>query len=284
MKITVRTIVIVSLVCSAIPTLAQAKEPTGDFAVFSQCPRFTAGVELCLDAHITSGQVQIGSTTVPINKAITLQGGIIEAYSTETFVGALDGETLTRTPLTVPGGLSGIVPARSLPTSLQRIFAQTIASGDTSVTATTELVGPPILDLNDLENREGVGLLLPARVKLTNQFLGNECYIGSNASPLTLSMTTGTTTPPAPNRPISGRSGAITAKDEFNFIQINRDTLVDNSFSVPRANGCGGSLSYLLDPLIDTKIGLPSPAGTSTAIMNDTILEATSLGVIESEK
>jgi len=43
---------------------------------------------------------------VPITNTFTLQGGAIENEETgaEAFVGALNGETLSKTPQNVPGG------------------------------------------------------------------------------------------------------------------------------------------------------------------------------------
>jgi len=43
-------------------------------------------------------------------------------------------------------------------------------------------------------------------VRLENPFLGNSCYIGSNAHPVVIEFTSGTTSPPAPNKPINGKS------------------------------------------------------------------------------
>jgi hypothetical protein len=37
--------------------------------------------------------------------------------------------------------------------------------------------------------------------------LGSSCYVGSSARPLQLNLTAGATSPPAPNKPISGKRG-----------------------------------------------------------------------------
>ena len=60
----------------------------------------------CLVATTTSGEFKLGNKTVPINKPIVMQGGIIEG--SHVLVPAADGNTLSHTPLTVPGGLTGI--------------------------------------------------------------------------------------------------------------------------------------------------------------------------------
>jgi hypothetical protein len=52
----------------ALAAPAMAMEPTGDFAIFKQCPRFAAGVELCLYTETLSGEVTLNTQTVPINE------------------------------------------------------------------------------------------------------------------------------------------------------------------------------------------------------------------------
>jgi hypothetical protein len=59
--------------------------------------------------------------------------------------------------------------------------------------------------------------------------------------------------------------------------------LVDNAFSAPEVTGCGGLFAFVLDPLINAKLSLPSEAGHNTAVQNNTIREATAETVIESE-
>ena len=122
------------------------------------------------------------------------------------------------------------------------------------------------------------------KIHLENPLLGSACYIGSSASPITWNLTTGATSPPAPNKPISGKVGPIAEKDEGELIELPSATLVNNAFSTPAASGCGGALSVILDPLIDEKIGLPSAAGNNTAILNNRIEMASAERVVESEK
>lgn len=277
---------------------ALATEPTGDFAVFKQCPRFTAGVELCLYSETNGGVVTLNKQTVPINEdkkhVIVLQGGITNAGTNEEkFVGALNGETLSKTPQNVPGGLTGLVNCTEIKGSgflevLARESCKLIFENKTTgVSAVTELAKPASsigISTNNLENQEGVALSLPVKIKLENPFLGSECYVGSSASPVTLNLTTGTTSPNPPNIPIKGKVGEIRAKDEFEFLEIIGNELVDNAFSAPGATGCGGIFSFLIDPIINSKIGLPSANGKNTAIQKNYIREATTVGVIASEK
>jgi hypothetical protein len=225
---------------------------------------------------------------VPIKHTIVLQGGIFEnELEEQSFVAALNGETLSKAPQSVPGGLLGILTPGFLPTFLKERFEQFVHNGITDVAATNELARPASsigINTSNLVNGERVGLSLPTRVHLENQFLGSECYIGSSAYPIILNLTTGETSPLAPNKPISGKLGYLEFLDEFKLIKVTNNTLVDNSFSVPKAIGCGGVFSPLVDPVIDTKLKLPSTAGHNTLIQNSALNEATSENVIASEK
>jgi hypothetical protein len=267
----------------AVPALASG--PTGDFAVFAQCPTNNPAVNLCIYAVSSGGEFKVGTTTVPINKPITLQGGSIlnEETGAETFVAAKNGETLSKTALTVPGGLLGIMAPTSWPEWLQNLFNEFINNGITGVTATTELVANPGISRTNLLFREGTALELPVRVKLSNPFLGNNCYIGSAAHPIVQHLTTGTTSPPPPNTPISGAVGELEFKDEFQLVIIKNNSLVDNAYAAPAASGCGGIFSFLIDPAVNAKLGLPSAAGHNTTRLNGTLQNATAEAVKNSE-
>lgn len=283
-----RKVVLVSMAASmlalAMTAPAMAK-PTGEFEVFAQCPTTNPSVALCFYATSSGGEFNIGTKKVPINKTITLQGGSIvnEETGAETFVAPANGETLSKTPLTVPGGLFGIKAPESWPKWLQEWFNKQINEGLTGVTATTELVGNPGISRSNLLFQEGIALELPTRIKLSNAILGNECYIGSKSSPVTFKFTTGTTSPPAPNTPIKGAVGEVEFNKTFTKVTIRNNKLVDNSFSAPGVEGCGGLLSFFIDPLVNKMLGVPAAAGTNTAILEGTLQNATAEAVKESE-
>jgi hypothetical protein len=261
--------------------MALPYHPTGDYHNFGDCPLGNTSVRTCVYSTTTSGEVKIGSTAVPITNPIVLQGGL--NGSGEEFFNAADGNTLSKTAETVPGGLLGIVAPEFLPEFLQVIFNEFINHGPTGVTATTELVKPVLWNQLNLEIESGVGVTLPVRLHLENGFLGSSCYIGSSSNPVTLALTTGTTSPPPPNTPISGTLGTITLKHEARLIIATGDKIVNNSFSVPTAEGCGGIFSLLVDPVIDLKLGLPSAAGKNTAILKGNLELAEANAVRESE-
>lgn len=281
----------VSLAVLGFAAPALALKPTGDFVNFGDCPQKVTGVNLCIFAQNSSGEFKIGSTTVPLTKTITLQGGIIfnESTGSETFVEAADGNTLSKTPQTVPGGLLKILAPTGWPEFLQILFNEFINKGITGVTATTELVGTPGISRTNLLEGKGTALTLPSRVHLGNSFLGNNCFIGSKAHPVNVELTSGTTSPPLPNEPITGNVGELEFKDGFNLIIIKKNTLVNNSFAAPGAEGCGSQILFglftgIIDNAVNSQLGLPSASGHNTAILSGTLENAEASAVKESEK
>jgi hypothetical protein len=282
---------------TASPALA---EPKGIFKVFADCPTEIPANALCNFGQTTSGELAIGSTKVPINKTITLQGGAVHTGGTNPneyfLLPAKDGNSLSKTELNVPGGLLDIVNCEEIKGSgffetLERNTCKAIFENKTTgVTATTELVAnmsnPAILNNAALFLESGTALTLPVRVHLKNPLLGESCYIGSEASPIQLHLTTGTTAPPPPNKPIKGKVGEVTEEEEKgqSLTLLTNNSLVDNAFSVPVAEGCGGFFSFLIDPIVDSKLGLPSAAGHNTAILNGTLRQAENSAVVASEK
>lgn len=284
------TLAVTSLLALAFAVPALATKPTGDFANFGDCPLANHEVVSCVFAQTMSGEFKIGSTAVSLTKPTTLQGGIArnETTGVESFVNAADGNTLSKTPQTVPGGLLKIVAPKGWPEILQIIFNEFIDKGVTGVTATTELVGTPSLSTADLVGKTEGALVLPVRVHLENSFLGSKCYIGSAAHPVTVSFTTGTTSPPLPNEPITGSIGEAELKDEA-ILVLKKNSLVNNSFSAPEAEGCGSQILFgiftgAIDSAVDSELGLPSAAGHNTAILNGTIEVANAAAVLASEK
>jgi hypothetical protein len=140
-----------------------------------------------------------------------------------------------------------------------------------SVTATPQLAGTPTFSLDNLANRSGAALKLPLDVLLRNRLglLGSTCTIGTSKAPIKLNLTDGRTKPPAPNKPIRGQLKSLTA--DGNGVVTAGVKLVDNSFSVPGASGCGVLDGLVnIDQLVDSQKGLPSAAGTNTAILVST--------------
>lgn len=262
-----------------IPAASASAAPTGEYANYAQCPLSNPALEACFFSKSTGGSVTTGSKTVPVKNPQVVQGGLDYVVPGEllgpiNFLGAANGQTIVPTPQPVPGGLTGIVAPTWWPKFIQDWFNGLINEGFTGVTATVELAGPAssikLSFLNSLL-KSGTALEMPVKIKLGNAILGNNCYIGSNSNPIVWKLTTGTTAPPPPNTPISGTSGTTSIVSEGNILRVTGAKLVDNSFAVPGASGCGGIFSFLVDPLVNSTIGVPAAAGKNTAILENNL-------------
>jgi hypothetical protein len=267
----------IALFAVASPALAVEHHPKGEFAVFSDCPLSNPNTSACLVAKTEAGEFTINKETVPIVNAITLQGGARPKESPKEegeaeFIGAEDGNTLSETPQQVPGGLAGLVKCNEISNLIERLACELVfQNGITGVTETSELAAPASSIGLNVENEvlgRGTALSLPTKVHLENPFLGSSCYIGSTAHPIVIEFTSGTTSPPPPNKPISGSPGELVLTE---LITAKNNVLVNNSFAAPGAEGCGGVFSFLIDPIINSKLGLPSAAGNNTAILKGTL-------------
>lgn len=267
-----------AMLVPASSAIAAPHHPTGEFVQFGDCPLSRATLTACLFSESSAGSFTIGKKTVPIKNPVVLQGGLEWKESILEgdlpLIAAEDGNTLVKTPQPVPGGLLGIEAPSWWPTFLKELFNETINNGFTGVTATVEIAGSASsvkLNALNLLIASGTALSLPAKIKLDNPFLGSSCYIGSNSSPVMLNFTTGTTSPPPPNTPITGNPGTASESAEGNLVTFSGGRLVNNSYAAPGAHGCGGLFSFLIDPFVNSIVGLPSPAGTNTAILEGVI-------------
>ena len=271
---------VVSLTALMFASMASAH--TGQFARFNQCPSTTSGVVKCVQAVTSGGEVVLGKKTVPIVNPVTLQGGLghgveneAEETSYQPFYAASNGETLSKTPQPVPGGLSGLVNCKEISLGWLRESCEAVfENGLTGVNATLELAKPAssiVVNEEHLAFEFGLAMQLPVKVHLENPLLGSTCYIGSSSSPLIWNLTTGKTTPPAGTTPITGTSGHLEYIEENRIAEFQNAKLVDNGWSAPGASGCGGwPAEYILDPIIEASVGVPSAAGKNVAKLDKT--------------
>jgi hypothetical protein len=232
----------------ALATTAMADTPAPGYEEFAGCPNEPT-VVLCARTVIDGGHLLLGSTDTPIENAIELNGGVRQDGTFGfTAVGGLS------TPRQrVPGGLLGLTGfdwlANLFSIDALEVYARAQAAGT---------IGSPV----------GPTVDLPLKIKLENPLLSSSCSIGSNADPVSLHLTSGTTNPPAPASPITGRD------PDFSFdpgrpgvLVLTNGKLVDNAFAAPRARGCTMLLPGLglIDPVVNLRSGLPSAAGTNVA-------------------
>jgi hypothetical protein len=256
----------------AFASVSTASAHEGEYAKFNYCPSTTSGVFKCVQSITKGGKVVLGNKTVPIVNPVTLQGGFSaeDEAGFSTFFGATNGETLSKTPQPVPGGLAGLVNCKEISNFILRGLCElTFENGLTGVNSTLELARPASeikISQANLIGEEGLALQLPVKVHLENPLLGSTCYIGSSSSPIIWNLTTGATSPPGPNKSIHGSSGALEIKDEGRIVELLGSELVDNAWAAPEANGCGGfPWEYLLNPIINASVGVPAVAGKNTA-------------------
>jgi hypothetical protein len=253
----------------ASPASAAAHHPTGEYAAFGECPLNRATITDCVYSVTTGGSVMIGKKNVPIKNPVTLQGGFEGAGSGIEFYGAEEGETLSKTPQPVPGGLLGLLncPAQTNPI-IKGLCEVAFENGLTGVNAVVELTGPEHgltnikLNTENLLFEEGVALGLPVKIHLVNPTLGNNCYIGSNSKPVQINLTTGT------SGKLKGTLGELTFNEPFFTITKTKGSvLVDNTFAAPAATGCGGLLSILVNPVVNAMLGTPAGSGVNSATL-----------------
>jgi hypothetical protein len=259
---------------------ASSHHPTGEFEQFGECPLNNEEVANCVFSVTNGGLFTVGNKEVPLVNPVTLQGGFKGSGESVQFYGAENGETLSKTPQPVPGGLLGITAPKWWPIWIQIWFNNLINEGFTGVNATVELAAPATsikLSTSNLLNRKGTALGLPVKVKLSNAILGSNCYIGSNSSPVQINFTTGT------DGELEGAVGTVTFNKTFTLVTISGGKLVNNSFAAPGVSGCGGIFSFLIDPLVDSILGTPSGAGENSAILEGTLQTANAKAVKASE-
>jgi hypothetical protein len=240
----------------------------GDYAPFAECPLGNPATDICIYAQTESGNLTIGRKAIPITKTITLRGGVHqnEVTGKQKFIGALNDETLSVAPQVIPGGLKEI-----------------IAHGTGQVTVTIKLAAPASaigVSTQNLIEAKGVGLSLPVKLRLSNPLLGERCYIGSDAHPIVIDLTTG----------LTGKPGHAKFKDQYNLVTLVGESLLSDSFAIPRAEGCGGisgsSATHpsRLDLAIDAGLGLPIARGDSEARLNGTLHDANASAVKASRR
>ncbi len=187
----------------------------------------------------------IGSKKVPITKPIALQGGLATgSFAQQPLIAAADGNTLAKVPQEVPGGLLGLIPGLN-------IGGEVTATAELAAPASSVLVSPGSTAAPAYN--PGVAVVLPIKVHLQNELLGEECFIGSNAEPVVLHL-------------YSNNTGGIEVGGKEKILKLPRVVLSDKTFSVPAAKGCGGS-DELINTLVNDEIGLPSESGKNSVEM-----------------
>ncbi|MFE9421543.1 hypothetical protein ACFYNO_01120 [Kitasatospora sp. NPDC006697] len=254
--------------------------PGGGYTGMGHCPLNSTSMQDpsdlqvgCVVAVTRGGSFTIGSTTVPLTSPITLQFGVYWDKSAPQ-VTFPDGSTANQYTTVAPAG-APLLSAQPAQITIPGIV--NFLPGITSIFAQVELAGQ-VKDFTPLAAGESYPVFkLPVKLHLFNAFFGDDCYIGSDSSPIVLAPTTGTTAPPPPAKPMTGDPGTIGVNPDPNgygslLASFTGASLVDNTFTVPRASGCG--LGGSLDWIINLAMGLPAGAGNGSVsfLQTDTTL------------
>ncbi len=215
-------------------------------------------------------EIKAGNVTIMLSKKITLRGGIGFEGENETWFGAQGAPTIEPVPQVATPLGQDVDTALLSPSELSR-YNEAIGAGKTKVTATIELAGPASavrVSAIHLLEEEGTAFAFPVKMKLSNQFFGSECYVGSDGSPIVVEFTTGV------SGELEGKAGSRLKSDRNGFIvTVETDTLVNDTFTSPGVSGCG--VEGGADEAIDTALGLPSPEGHNFAVLDGTLRLAT---------
>lgn len=278
----VAAVMVVGAAMVALPAGASAY--SGPYSVFNNCPVSNPEAVKCQYATTTGGEVVLGSKKVPIVNPAVLQGGYgfpEEPSFQAPFIAPINGApTLSKAAQPVPGGLAGLVNCKEISNFILRVACEwTFENGLTGLNSTLELARPAnevLVSEANLLFEEKTALRLPVKIHLENPFLGSNCYVGSSSNPIIWNLTTGTTAPPAPNKPLKGGTGTIGLEgDDGGILVFTGAKLVDNSWAAPGVTGCGGpGIELLLNPIVNAAAGLPAPAGKNTAVLVNTIKAA----------
>ncbi|SPT58905.1 MULTISPECIES: hypothetical protein [Actinomadura] len=219
-------------------------DPIPDTFDFSDCPPLPEGsdprLSRCVSVVVTSGTFHVGAFDQAIDKPIRMT--FANAYNPQTFkYTAVFGKMRAERMLVQPG-----------------LFGDPLL---TAVYAQPEYAG-----VFDQPTSADFHIKVGLKIRLVNPFLGSNCRVGSDSNPITLELTTATTSPPAPNTPITGEPARVVRTDPPPTVRSAKH--VDNSFSVPGAKGCvfGGGIA---DWLVNQVGGFPSAAGKNTVIFNE---------------
>ncbi len=182
-------------------------------------------------------------------------------------IAAVGAETIQAVAQAGPSLKSTVDTSKLSESELDRYNYYTKVAKETKTKETIEMAGPVsnlTVNLGNLLNEEGTAFQFPVKVKLSNGFVGNECYVGSDESPIIVDMTTG------PSGELKGKAGVFTFNGEGTMLTLWGDTLVDSGFEVPAVHGCG--IEGGADEALDSALGLPS--SNNTAVLNGVLKQA----------
>jgi hypothetical protein len=253
----------------SLPTL------NGDWAPFNRCPvqspamKAADGVNqiaLCLASDSPSGIFKGGNIPV-VTGETNLQIGVVADNTTGTFTPIQPvGGAVVAAPVHTPGGFLLLACPSSTPPLSNACDSAARDPSLNDVQAIVQDAGDPS-NLNVLAGA-GVGQLiitLPIKIQLVSPLLGGNCYIGSDDDPIVLNLEN--TTAPTFSIESFDADGTPNPSGVMGRFFLPGATQGDSSFAVPAATGCGPGGTA--DATINSRLGLPSPSGNNSIVLND---------------
>lgn len=257
--------------------VARATTLNGDWAPYNRCPVTNSSMLAadgatifgeCLASNSPGGSMTLGNTTVALGNS-NLQVGVLVNTSTGTTTAvAPSGGAIVADPVNVPGGLLGLM----CPTNVIAVSAlcdEITNSTLNAVTATIVPAGQPsALSLGAGFSKDKPIITVPVMIQLSNPILGSSCFIGSDSDPIVL--TPENSVPPSHSGAgFFDPDGTPDSSGVLVSETLSGGTMVDDSFSVPGASGCGPL--GIADPVLDLKEGLPASSGNSITLDDPTL-------------
>jgi len=244
---------IVSLCLAAPVASAYAPIPPPTPQTFAECPVNGAipgphgHVTVCVVGVAAQGTIDIGALDTTFKGPGVVDGGTALNSATQpNWVDALDGTSFSAPKQLLSIPVMKMIGDPSIPPP---------ANSDVWVVA--QQAGPMGFSL--ITPGQGLNPLtvVPLSFHLINPVLGNNCYIGTDADPITLNLTTGI------SGALTGTLGTISTAGFSGGLYTEGTEVVDGTFATPAATGCG--LDGEWDSAIDSVGDLPSPSGSNAA-------------------
>src|SRR5581483_5725546 len=167
----------------------------------------------------------------------------------------------------------GSLPATTTGNSnLQGGLVADLNAGGFTVIATVESAGTP----RDFDLLAGIDIgkpivTIPVRIHLVGQNvdLGPSCFIGSEADPILLRPANTDLTNAMAEFLMFDPDGTLDPNGPLAALVVSGAVQGDSTFAVPAAGGCGPNGDGSLDAAVNAVVGLPSPAGSNTLVLDD---------------
>lgn len=206
--------------------------------------------EACVNVDVLEGKFGNNGFELPLSHGdMLLSLGLADdgSYVSE----AQNGWGVHAKPVTVPGGVLGF----DLP--FNNLF------GLAAVTAEVEGAGPAVMHDQIFD----FNIDLPVRMKINNPFLGDNCYIGSEANPVTFALR-GTN----PGSPVDPPVFEVVGEPDYpaDTLKITNVKAAATDFALPTATGCGPF--GVLNPIVNWRAKLPNTTGTALTTRSEAYL------------